>query len=111
MDDFNAFWTAYPRKVGKALCRAKFAKITGVGLSVMVEGERLLLRASADDLVKAAKAFSVTTDEEKRFIPHPATWLNQGRFEDMDEDERDRNAAFYDRCQEARQAHKLKVVK
>ena len=105
MDDFDEFWRAFPRKVGKALCRSKFKKLIGAGLSVSVDGEKLVLTYTADELIKAAKAYAVSDEvgeTELRFLPHPATWLNQGRFEDIDEDERDRQAAFYDRCQEAK---------
>ena len=115
MTPFDEFWTAFPRKVGKALCRSKFAKLTGPGLSVCVDGEKLTLTYTAEELIKAAKAYSVSpeVDEtELRFLPHPATWLNQGRFEDMEEDERDRQAAFYDRVQErVTEMKKLRVVK
>lgn len=99
---FEEFWKAYPRKVGKALCRAKFAALVGDGLRTTVDGQKLLLKSSEDDLVKAAKAFwyDMPEDQDPRFIPHPATWLNQGRYEDIDDERRDELAAKYDALQE-----------
>ena len=111
MEEFDAFWKAFPRKVGKALCRAKFNKITGGGLTIAIEGEKITLKATAAEIVAAAKAYWMQEDGEKQFIPHPATWLNQGRFEDIDEEERDALAERYDRLQERIAAGKLRVIK
>lgn len=116
MNRFDEFWKAYPRKVQKPLTRAKYAKVIGNGLVANVDGERLRLSFSEDDLIKAAKAFNrevSNEDREKVYIPHPVTWLNQGRFEDIEEDERDRLAAQYDRIQELveQSKQKLRIVK
>ncbi len=32
MSDFETFWSVYPRKVSKAMARAKWRQITGNGL-------------------------------------------------------------------------------
>lgn len=67
----SEFWTAYPRKKGKAAARAKFiAKAKGCGVQAIMAG---LARAKAEWSRKGT---------EIEFIPHPATWLNQGRWED-----------------------------
>lgn len=66
---FERFWFAYPRKVGKADARKAFAK-------VKVPVETLL---SAIDQQTRSEQW---TTENGRFIPNPATWLNQGRWED-----------------------------
>ena len=66
---FERFWLAYPRKVGKADARKAFAK-------VKVPVETLL---SAIDQQKSSEQW---TTDNGRFIPNPATWLNQGRWED-----------------------------
>lgn len=66
---FGEFWSVYPRKVGKAVARSKFmAAVKRTDPSVVVEGAR---RFAADPNLP-----------EKQFIPHPATWLSQGRWED-----------------------------
>ena len=66
---FERFWLAYPRKVGKADARKAFAK-------VKVPVETLL---SAIDQQKSSEQW---TTDNGRFIPNPATWLNQGRWDD-----------------------------
>lgn len=72
-DAFETFWKAYPRKVGKDAARRAFAKV-----KVPVE---TLVAA-----VEAQKASPQWTKDNGQFIPNPATWLNQGRWEDEVED-------------------------
>lgn len=66
---FERFWLAYPRKVGKADARKAFAK-------VKVPIETLL------SAIEQQTRSEQWTRENGRFIPNPATWLNQGRWED-----------------------------
>jgi hypothetical protein len=66
---FDAFWSAYPRKVAKGAARRAFDKLTDKDAAVT---------ASA----AYAAAVALWSDEDKQFVPHPATWLNDGRFED-----------------------------
>ena len=66
---FDAFWIAYPKKVGKEAARKAFAKV----------------KAPADTLIAAVEQQKNSPQWKKengRFIPNPATWLNQGRWED-----------------------------
>jgi hypothetical protein len=72
---FDAFWTAYPRKVGKgaALAAWKKAKPTKETARVIIEA------------VEAQKHSRQWLDSDGRFIPNPATWLNQGRWQDETE--------------------------
>lgn len=63
---FLRFWSAYPRKVGKLKAWEAWLK-----LSPPLE--------SALSAVEASKRNGWA---EKRFIPHPATWLNGGRWDD-----------------------------
>ena len=67
-DSFDKFWKAYPNKVGKkaALRSWKLAKYKP-------EIERMLA------IVEEHKA---SPQWLGGFIPHPATWLNQGRWDD-----------------------------
>jgi hypothetical protein len=71
-DGFAAFWAVYPRTVGKEAARKAYAKAAArVGaLTVVAGAERF-----RDDP-------NLPPKEEARFIPHPATWLNQGRWDD-----------------------------
>ncbi len=66
---FDRFWAAYPKKAGKGAARKSFAK-------VRVPLEQLL------DAVERQKLSDQWTRENGRYIPNPATWLNQCRWED-----------------------------
>lgn len=68
---FDEFWTAYPRKVGKdAALKAYAAAIRRAG-GHDPPGEILA------GLIRAKPGWT-----DPQFIPHPATWLNQGRWQD-----------------------------
>lgn len=67
--DFDRFWEAYPRKVGKVKAQAAFQKVT-----VPVDS---LLAAIAEQ-----KKSPQWQKDNGQFIPHPATWLNGHRWED-----------------------------
>lgn len=68
---FDEFWRAYPRKVGKDQAAKAFSKrrIDSVMLG-------RILSALSDQMA------SDEWPKEMQFIPHPATWLNQGRWQD-----------------------------
>lgn len=69
---FERFWQAYPAKVGKDAARRAFDK--------RKPDEAMLLR------MLAAIAEQADSDKWRKdggqFIPNPATWLNQGRWQD-----------------------------
>ena len=69
---FDEFWKTYPRKVGKDAARKAFDK--------RKPDKRLLER-----MVQAIKAQAQSEAWRKdggQFIPHPSTWLNEGRWLD-----------------------------
>ena len=66
---FNAFWEAYPKKVGKTDARKAFEKV-----ELPVE---VLL-----DAINRHKNSAQWTQDGGQYIPNPATWLNQERWED-----------------------------
>lgn len=68
--DFDCFWQAYPRKVGKVKAEAAFYKIT-TPVSVLL--------AAIEQQKKSAQ----WQKDNGQFIPHPATWLNGKRWEDQ----------------------------
>lgn len=70
--DFEEFWKAYPKKVGKGDCRKIWAKMNP---------SRELVQKIMSTL-KDASASDQWTREGHRFVPNPATWLRQGRWED-----------------------------
>lgn len=69
---FEQFWAIYPRKVGKQKCRQIWKR----------------LKPSAElveQIIKAVQAYKRTDqwkEDNGKYIPHPATWLHQGRWED-----------------------------
>lgn len=68
---FDEFWRHYPRKAGKGKALAVFRRLKGPQ------------RAKAGTAVIAfAEAWRRATPDRLQFIPHPATWLGQGRFDD-----------------------------
>jgi hypothetical protein len=69
---FDAFWRAYPNRVGKDAARSAFDKRK-------VDDDLLALMLSA--ITAQAKSEKWTKDGGQ-FIPNPATWLNQGRWMD-----------------------------
>lgn len=69
-DDFERFWAVYPKKVGKKEAYKAFKKAN--------KPVQLLIAAVNDQLDS-----DMWTKENGRFIPNPATWLNQGRWDDQ----------------------------
>lgn len=67
--DFERFWKAYPKKVGKEAARRAFEKVK--------QPVELLINAIEKQLQGEQ-----WQKEDGRYIPNPATWLNQGRWED-----------------------------
>lgn len=70
--DFLTFWEAYPKKVGKGAAWKAFQKVRPEGPLL-----DLMLKAVGDQRATAA-----WTREGGQYIPNPATWLNQRRWED-----------------------------
>jgi len=65
---FDAFWDEYPRRVGKQAALKAWAKAVKNTSALVILGGALRL---AQD-----------PNREDQFTPHPATWLNEGRWED-----------------------------
>lgn len=72
---FEEFWKIYPRKVAKGDARKAWLATTKI-------------RPPIADLLKAvyaARASKQWLKDQGDFIPHPATWLRQERWEDQHE--------------------------
>lgn len=70
--DFERVWSAYPKKVGKDSAAKAFAK-------------RKPDAALVEVMVRAIEAQRASLDWKKdsgQYVPHLATWLNQGRWMD-----------------------------
>jgi hypothetical protein len=66
--EFDRFWSVYPRKVGK-----------DVALKIF---ERLRPDPALVEVMIAAVQAQVKDWTDPKFIPHPKTWLSQGRWKD-----------------------------
>ena len=66
---FDRFWAAYPRKVGKGAAERSFERI---------HPDAALL----DGMLRAIETQRQSDTWQRGYIPNPATWLNQRRWED-----------------------------
>ena len=69
--DFDVFWNSYPKKVGKKKALQSWTKAKD--------------RPSIEIVLKSLEAQKKSDQWSKdggQYIPHPATWLNQGRWDD-----------------------------
>ncbi|MBF9234699.1 hypothetical protein [Microvirga alba] len=68
-DAFAQFYGLYPRKVGKPDAEKALGKVRKSG------------RVPFAKILSGLRAY-LETNPDPQFIPHPATWLNKGRWED-----------------------------
>lgn len=70
MTDFETFWKAYPRRIGKGNARKAYAKA--------------LRLASPAEIAEGLARFNQAEPwrGDIQFCPHPSTWLNQERWDD-----------------------------
>lgn len=71
LSEFEQFWNAYPKKIAKQDALKAWGKA-----KAKPPLDRLLA------VLSHAKASTQWTKEGGQFIPNPATWLNQGRWDD-----------------------------
>ena len=68
---FMMFWSIYPRKVGKAAAHKAW--------------KRAIKVAQRDSILSGAKSYAeevLASEKALHFVSHPATWLNQEKWED-----------------------------
>ena len=68
-DAFERFWSVYPRKIGKQSAKRAFERVK-VPLETLVTA------------IERQKCSDQWTRDNGQYIPHPTTWLNQGRWDD-----------------------------
>lgn len=66
-EQFESFWSDYPRRIAKANAKKSF--------------ERALKKATFDEIMRGVFRSEALKNDPK-YIPHPATWLNQERWTD-----------------------------
>ena len=97
-DRFEEFWRAYPKRVGKPIAKAKFDAITSAGLKTRTLDKdsgtfvEIELRATPQELIEGAKRYYERNrlagtgrfgfKDDGKYLLHPATFLNQGRWLD-----------------------------
>lgn len=67
---FETFWKLYPRKVSKRVAESSWNRLNKVEQALALEAIQQHLQ------------YWKLKETETEFIPHAATWLNQGRWED-----------------------------
>lgn len=71
-DRFGEFWETYPRHVGKIKARESWDKVVALGVDPA-------------KVIAAAARYRDRPGRTAQYTAHPATWLNQGRWEDRDD--------------------------
>lgn len=69
---FEKFWNLYPRKIGKKKAESAYKKV-----ATSKNKEKEILKGLGE-YIKKWRA----ENTDSKFIPHPTTWINQGRWED-----------------------------
>lgn len=71
MDDFDAFWSAYPRRQAKADARKAWMQTAPI-------------RPAIDVIIASIAAqMELWRESEPKYIPLPATWLRGERWDDV----------------------------
>lgn len=71
IDGFEQWWSVYPRKVAKKFAHKCFERLRSSGeipFEVLISATQFFARSCIGKDIK--------------FVPHPATWLNAGRWDD-----------------------------
>lgn len=69
VDGFSEFWKKYPKKIGKGAAEKSWEKLTPPLDVILVA-------------IETQKKCDQWSKDNGQFIPNPATWLNQKRWED-----------------------------
>jgi hypothetical protein len=77
-DYFESFWNEYPKKTGKKYALSCWKKVSPSNSLF----EKII------QAVKLQKTWPQWNKDDGQYIPNPATWLNQGRWDDVYEDRR-----------------------
>jgi hypothetical protein len=79
---FELFWEAYPLKVKKARAKGALKQVEQEG---QIEFEAILA---------AVKKFAAMIRRTGEFCPHPATWINDERWDDELEQQQESDAVW-----------------
>jgi hypothetical protein len=71
-DSFDTFWLLYPKRIAKADALKAWKQATK--------------KKTADELIALTKAYSESKLPDMTYIPYPASWLNKGLYEAVEND-------------------------
>jgi hypothetical protein len=71
-ESFETFWNLYPKKVAKA--------------DALKAWKQVLKKKTADEMIGLTKAYSESKLPDMTYIPYPASWLNKGLYEAVEND-------------------------
>lgn len=74
-EDFLRFWDAYPKKLGKGAAFKAWKKVKPNKITLDIMLQAISVQRRSEQWLK----------DRGQYIPHPATWLNQTRWEDVPE--------------------------
>jgi hypothetical protein len=67
-EEFQSFWACYPRRVSRQDAMKAYQKARVV--------------ATAEEILDGLRVYREHMPDELRYVPHAATWLNAGRWQD-----------------------------
>ena len=71
-ESFETFWNLYPKKVAKA--------------DALKAWKQVLKKKTADEMIGLTKAYAESKLPDMTYIPYPASWLNKGLYEAVEND-------------------------
>jgi hydroxymethylpyrimidine pyrophosphatase-like HAD family hydrolase len=69
---FDKFWELYPKRIAKA--------------DALKAWNKAIKKKTADELIALTKAYSESKLPDMTYIPYPASWLNKGLYEAVEND-------------------------
>jgi predicted transcriptional regulator len=72
LESFEMFWKLYPKRIAKADAVKAWKQATK--------------KKTADELIALTKAYSESKLPDMTYIPYPASWLNKGLYEAVEND-------------------------
>jgi predicted transcriptional regulator len=72
LEAFETFWLLYPKRIAKA--------------DALKAWNKAIKKKTADELIALTKAYSESKLPDMTYIPYPASWLNKGLYEAVEND-------------------------
>jgi hypothetical protein len=76
--DFEMWFASYPRRVAKAAAFKAWQKV----IPWLAMDRECTREQAREIIIKATHEFARSSVGQGQFCPHPATWLNEGRYDD-----------------------------